>query len=160
MKSARCLVLVVFVAVNCAGSDSPANSPPPWPAADTIRDRREAQNDALARQDLAAVQRFWTDDVMVTASGGTGLVGAVAYREALANQFARFGDVTYVRTPHSIQRSTVDSMAVEEGTWVGTWTDAEPVTVQGVYMAQWRRENGQWLIRSEVFVATVPERMN
>jgi len=44
-------------------------------------------------------------------------------------------------------------VASERGQWVGTWTEPDgPMVIGGNYEAQWRRVNGLWRIRGELFV--------
>jgi hypothetical protein len=44
-------------------------------------------------------------------------------------------------------------LAWETGSWVGTWTTPEgPLRTGGRYAASWREVDGEWKIRSELFV--------
>jgi hypothetical protein len=45
-------------------------------------------------------------------------------------------------------------LGYEEGTWTGRLGSATgTIVITGRYAAQWVKRGGQWLIRSEVFVA-------
>lgn len=126
-----------------------------WPEAARIRAARVAQNEAIAARDRAGILRHWTPDIVVTASRGSVAIGAENYLASLSATFDRFADAVYVRTPNNIESSSHSHLALEEGNWVGTWTDGEvSVRITGSYMAQWRLDDDEWRIRSEVFVAT------
>jgi len=63
-------------------------------------------------------------------------------------------DVLYVRAPESIEISADYPLAAETGTWVGTWSTSQgPVRTGGRYSAMWRQVDGEWKVRSELFVA-------
>jgi ketosteroid isomerase-like protein len=118
-----------------------------------ILEARAASNEAIAAHDLNAVTGFWTDDIVMTAGSGTGAIGTDAWREVLGQQFERYPDVVYVRTPERIELSDVGPLAAEHGRWVGRWTaDDGPVESGGTYGAMWRREGGRWRIRAQLFV--------
>ncbi len=114
---------------------------------------RAASNKAIAAHDLNAVTGFWTDDIVMTAGSGTGAIGTDTWREALGQQFERYPDIVYIRTPEHVELSVVGPLAAERGRWVGRWTtDDGPVESGGTYSAMWRKESGRWRIRSQLFV--------
>lgn len=124
-----------------------------------IRDARNAQNEAIREQDLDAIARYWENGVHSTAGTGILVSGRDEYREAFQGAFEDLGDVVYSRIPGTIELSSVNvfnaqRIASESGTWTGRWTSAEgPTQMSGVYSAMWRKRNGRWRIRSELFVA-------
>ena len=62
--------------------------------------------------------------------------------------------VGYPREAVSVEVSGNWPVAYEEGRWSGHLGNASaPAIIGGRYSAQWVKRNGQWLIRSEVFVA-------
>ena len=119
-----------------------------------IRNARQLSNEAIAAHDTAAFARSLQADMRVVT--GTGIVreSRDAYVQGMAEQFAQFRDVVYVRTPTTIERSADRTLAAEHGTWTGAWTaPTGPVAVGGTYLAQWQRgDGGAWLLRAELFV--------
>ncbi len=124
-----------------------------------IRDARLAQNEAIVERDLDAIARFWERSVRSTAGTGVFVTGRDEYRRAFRDEFRNLEDVLYSRIPEFIELSSVgvsnaDKLASESGTWTRTWTSSEGQTeIYGVYDAMWRKRNGRWRIRSELFVA-------
>jgi hypothetical protein len=59
----------------------------------------------------------------------------------------------YRRDPAEIQVSSDYLIAWEQGTWTGTVAAGGAPLIRGRYSAQWVKVGGQWLIRSELFVA-------
>lgn len=116
-----------------------------------IRAARLEQNRLLAQRDISGAARYWARDITVRAGLGTSLQGQVAYTAA----FAADSSITYDRIPSEITVSTQWPMAFEAGNWTGRRTGdrtGSPL-IGGKYSAQWEKVGGQWLIRSEVFVA-------
>jgi ketosteroid isomerase-like protein len=116
-----------------------------------IRAARYSQNAAIARGDLSAVARFWTEDVTVRAGLGRALSGKEAYLAAFVADSA----MRYERIPTEIVLSSRWPLAYEAGKWEGRARSAQsdgPV-LRGRYSAQWVKAGSRWLIRSEVFVA-------
>ena len=115
-----------------------------------IRAARVAQNAAIAAQDADSVATFWTEDVAVTAGLGFVLRGREAYKSA----FGHDAPMIYKRSPEKIIVSAKWPLVWEQGTWTGNATNSQQGTnLRGQYSAQWVKENGRWLIRSELFVA-------
>ena len=128
----------------------------PAPPADqtAIRDARAAQNSAIAAGDLDRAASFWTEDVTVRRALGQALSGRDAARKALEPTAAPGSGLVYQRLTKDVEVSPKWPLAFETGTWeghVGTLTGA--VVIGGRFSAQWVKRGGQWLIRSEVFVA-------
>lgn len=118
---------------------------------EAIREARKAHNAAIARHDYAAIARRWTDDINVRAGLGRAIAGKQAYRDA----FVADSLMTYVREPDEITVSSQWPLAYERGKWRGTLRGSQPpATLSGEYSAQWIKRRGEWLIRSELFVAT------
>jgi ketosteroid isomerase-like protein len=124
-----------------------------------IRDARLAQNEAIVEQDLDAIARYWERGVRSTAGTGVFVTGRAEYRRAFADEFRNLDDVLYSRIPEFIELSSAgvsnaEKLASESGTWTGSWISSEgPMEMSGVYSAMWRKRNGRWRIRSELFVA-------
>jgi ketosteroid isomerase-like protein len=121
-----------------------------------IRDARRTQTQALARDDLDTVVKYWTPDITIRRALGHPVEGAAAARKLLEpsgtpNPANR---VVYQREALSVSVSGHWPLAYEEGRWSGHVgsADSKPI-LAGRYSAQWVKRDGVWLIRSEVFVA-------
>jgi len=122
--------------------------------AESIRGIREISNTAIASRDLAALRGTWVEDVHVTGSSGEVFQGSLEMERAFASSFAQADFVTYRRTPDTVSVSEGGGFGAEYGRWVGRWAKADgEMNVRGVYLAQWQNREGEWRIRSEVFVA-------
>jgi ketosteroid isomerase-like protein len=123
------------------------------PAAGEIAAARARSNRAIAAHDIEGISREWMPDIHVVSSTGTQHGGVDANARSMQAAFARRPDTRWVRTPHTITVNERWDVASEEGRWVGTWTEPDgPLRISGTYLAQWRRQNGRWLIQAEVFV--------
>lgn len=120
-----------------------------------IREARRVQTQALAKNDLDTVVKYWDPAITIRRALGHPVDGAAAARKLLEPSTpAATTTIIYQRESTSVNVSTNWPLAYEEGRWsghVGT-ADAKPI-LSGKYAAQWVKRNGQWLIRSEVFVA-------
>ena len=121
-----------------------------------IRARRESSNAAIAGHDAAGIGAVLAPNVIVVTSNSVHREGRDANVESFAEQFRTRPDVVYRRTPAAVRVFEPWQMASEEGTWTGSWTDADGrIQLTGRYFAKWRKMNGSWLIESETYV---PER--
>jgi len=119
-----------------------------------LRDARITQNRAIAAGDLDRVASFWTDDVTVRRALGQPLSGRAAARQALEPPVTPGTRLVYQRNATAFDVSPHWPLAFETGTWEGhSGTVSGPAVIGGRYSAQWVKRDGQWLIRSEVFVA-------
>lgn len=120
-----------------------------------IREARARSNAAIKAHDPAAMARLWLDDVLVVRSTGAQVVGREQNQQRMTQQFTNRPDTIYVRQPVAIDVYLPWEMAAERGEWTARWTEPDGVVdTAGTYMAQWRRVNGQWLIRAELYVPT------
>ncbi|HEY2856022.1 MAG TPA: DUF4440 domain-containing protein [Gemmatimonadaceae bacterium] len=139
----RLLALAAVLPIACSsrrGADDVA----------AIRAARQAQNEAIARRDYTAIAQRWTEDITVRAGLGVALSGGQAYRDA----FVADSEMTYTRTPDAITLSSRWPLAYERGHWIGRIRNAPNISLSGDYSAQWVKRGTEWLIRSELFVAT------
>lgn len=114
---------------------------------------RARSNAAIARHDVAAIAREWLPDANFVSSVGRVTAGADENARFMQAAFERRPDTTWVRTPTHIDVYEAWQVASEAGRWVGTWTEPDgAVRIEGTYLAQWRRIEGRWLIRAELFV--------
>lgn len=120
---------------------------------DAIRTARASSNLAIVNKDIDGIAASWANDILVLSSTSAHLVGARANRHYYLAQFTRRPDTLWVRTPTVISVLQAWNMALEEGDWVGSWTDPDgPVELRGRYTAQWRRLSGTWRIQGEIYV--------
>ena len=139
---ALCAVLLMTVMASAAQSDEAG-----------VRTARISQNRAIASGDLDRVASFWTDDVTVRRALGAPLEGKAAARQALVPPSAAT-HLVYQRLTKDVEVSAHWPLAFETGVWEGHQDTATgAVVIGGRYSAQWVKRSGQWLIRSEVFVA-------
>ena len=119
-----------------------------------IRAARAASNEAIARHDAEAIVSRFDSEYQITTSLGQMSQGADGEIESWKRLFSQRPDVVYVRTPEDVEVSRKYPLASEAGTWLGTWTTGEgPVRTGGNFMAMWRKVDGEWKIRAELFVA-------
>jgi len=118
-----------------------------------IRIARAQYNAAIADHDVPGIVSFHDDEYQVTTSLGQleqGRDDAAAWERLIASR----KDVVYVRTPESIEVSKDYPLAAEVGTWLGTWSTVDgQVRTGGRFSAMWRKVDGTWKVRSELFVA-------
>lgn len=116
---------------------------------DAIRARRRLTNKLIAAHEAPRLKPFFAADARLIAGDGALILGADAIVEAFAAQFRDPDFGTYVRTPEKVELDAAGERAVETGRWVARWAFGE---MSGAYMAAWRKQTGQWVIESELFV--------
>ena len=118
-----------------------------------IRALRVQSNEAIMARDLVGFGQTMLPDVAVTRGSGSHVVGRDSVLASVRPQFKDTAFLGYVRTTDSIQISTSNLLAAEHGHWTGRFQRSDGVqTVQGVYLAQWKKTGAGWKIRSEIFV--------
>jgi ketosteroid isomerase-like protein len=123
-----------------------------------IKSIRSESNRAIARHDVEAVVTSLDEDYVITISSGEILYGRAPQDESWAGHFAEFPDVVYLRTPAQVTLSNAYPLAVENGTWEGSMTTPNgKLEKGGSYTAMWRKVDGIWKIRSELFVGLICE---
>ena len=117
-----------------------------------IHNIREASNQALQSYDHEKVLSFLTDDALTTVSNGTLLSGKEALRKFILA--AGNNKMYWIRTPVTVEINQRLGLAWENGAWKGYDPEKgkDPV-VGGNYAAMWTKASGQWLIKSQLFVA-------
>jgi ketosteroid isomerase-like protein len=148
LKIIRGLALVSFVFLFSFSGRQATNDE------QTIRSLRTEFNRAIAAHDVGVLPKFWREDLHVTTGVGRQLTGREAVRGAFETIFADPTFITYVRAPDKVDLSESGVRASESGRWQGEWKKADgTMEWRGTYLAMWRKENGQWLIQSELYVA-------
>jgi ketosteroid isomerase-like protein len=119
-----------------------------------IRRLRADFNRAIASHELSALPKFWREDIHITTGIGRQLSGRDAARAAFEAIFADTTFIAYTRTPDRVELNATGARAAESGHWLGQWRKPDgTMEWRGTYLAMWRKENGQWLIQSELFVS-------
>lgn len=118
-------------------------------AEDAIRARRRLTNKIIAAHDAVRLKPFFAADASLIAGDGGLIAGREAILAAFAGQFADADFGTYVRETDRVEIDAAGQRAAEHGRWTARWTAGE---MSGTYLACWRRETGQWVIESELFV--------
>jgi ketosteroid isomerase-like protein len=141
------VVLMSNLPIDSALSDSSS-------AVEEITAIRQQSNQAIARHDAAGVVAALDTPYQVTS--GVGALFQENPEQELAHWqeiFSTSEDIIYTRTPEKIEVSTYLPRAAENGSWVGSWTTANgPKELGGSYFASWSKVDGEWKIRSEIFV--------
>ena len=116
---------------------------------DAIRARRRLTNKLIAAHDAARLRPFFAADARLIAGDGGLLLGADAILDAFAGQFRdpEFG--TYVRDAETVEIDQAGERAAETGRWTAHWKAGE---MSGRYLACWKKQTGQWVIESELFI--------
>lgn len=119
-----------------------------------IRTARNAQNQAIVDNDLDRIASFWTEDITIRRALGQAVEGRDAARQALQTVGDPKKQLVYQRHSTTVEVSEQWPLAYEEGEWAGHLSSiTERVVISGRYAAHWVKRDGQWLIRSELFVA-------
>jgi hypothetical protein len=125
--------------------------PPKSPEA-LIRAARARSNRGIAERNPNLIAESLDKDFLVILGDGTLLPSRDAYLAAFKSNFADpTNSLRYERTPDTIDISTSDPLASEQGHWTATLPDAT-LTHTGTYAAMWRRTPSGWKLRSELFV--------
>jgi ketosteroid isomerase-like protein len=121
--------------------------------AEVIKAARAASNEAIVRQDVEGIVSYFDEEYVIITGSGVIEMGRDSQLGSWREHFDRFPSVVYVRSPTDVTLSEAESRAIENGTWVGTWTSQNgPQKKGGRYTAYWRNVDGNWKIRSELFV--------
>lgn len=151
-------LLAATLCILAAATNAQPSAPPNPTAADeaAIREARRIQTEALAKDDVETVVKYWTPDITIRRALGHPVESAATARKIIeptgtVNPATR---MIFQRQAVSVQASANWPLAYEEGTWSGHVGNVNNKPVMaGRYSAQWVKRDGQWLIRSEVFVA-------
>ena len=150
----------LFLLASCASAttarsgDRTARAPLASADASAIRLARASQNSAIAAGDEDRAAAFWTEDVSLRRGLGQAVTGRDAYRALIQAGRGTDSSIVYQREPTDVETSLVWPLAFETGEWAGHVGSASgPIVIGGRYSAQWVKRDGEWKIRSEVFVA-------
>ena len=114
---------------------------------DKIIQARLASNKAIAIKDVDGVARFWMDDIVVISGEGGKHSGKKNLVKVWKQLFAA-GVPLFERLTAEVIVAESGQLAWESGSW--NYLDGAS---GGSYAAMWRKVNGLWLTRSELFVS-------
>ncbi len=150
-KNLQRSVVLLLLATLGACAMAPTSAGPDEAA---IRAARLAQTQALAESNLDRVASFWTSDISIRRALGQPVSGLEAARKVLEPSGTGAPVIIYQRESTAVEVSSNWPLAYEIGRWSAHLGSASgPVVLGGRYSAQWVKRDGQWLIRSEVYVA-------
>ena len=118
-----------------------------------IRAARAHSNRSIARRNLLGVADSLAENFVAVIGDGTFVPTRAAYLKLFKQGFDNpKTSLTYNRIPDTIQLSTDNPIAAEQGHWIAT--DANNKTIYtGTYMAMWTHTEDGWKIRSELYVS-------
>ena len=114
-----------------------------------IKSLRAASNEAIAKHDIDALQKYWLDDLVLVRGNSTHLTGKDTIVATWKKLFKDNPKVSYERVPRLITISKNDTLAWETGTWQAT----NSYSSGGSYSAMWKKTNNTWKILAELFVS-------
>jgi ketosteroid isomerase-like protein len=157
LRAGRHDATIACVLVACAAFDGSHLRAASQQSADEqlIREARARSNAAIAAHDPVAIGRVWMESVHVVTSTSVQATGRELNQQRMARQFASRPDTIYIRRPIAIDVYPQWAVASERGEWTGQWTEPDgPLVIDGTYLVQWRKVDGQWLIQAELYVPT------
>jgi ketosteroid isomerase-like protein len=117
---------------------------------EVIRKNRKASNDAIARRDLEGICKFLLDDFVIIRGSGVVEIGKARNTETWKKMIEETPQTYFERLPSEIIISKNNpNLAWESGTWKGFNTYSKG----GRYSAQWKKNEGEWKLQAELFVA-------
>ena len=115
-----------------------------------IRKARQTSNEAIARQEVDGISKFWLDDYLVIRGSGVIEQGKEANVANWRRLFKENPQIYFERFASEIVISKNNpDLAWESGEWKGHNTYSKG----GRYSAQWKRKDGEWKLQAELFVA-------
>ena len=115
----------------------------------TIKSNRAASNDAITRHDVDGIAKFWLDDFVQVIGRGIYQTGKDSIIASWKSLFKSNSQVAYTRNPKEITISDNDTLAWEQGEWIGIHSYSKG----GNYAAMWIKRNGNWMLKAELFVS-------
>ena len=143
MKSFAIALLLSVVSVSCVAQAAHDE--------ESIRSIRAASNKAIKASDIAGFAASLEPGFVVVTGNGS-LLTREAYVAAFVKDFEDPRSVRFERIVDSIELSSSVPLAAEHGHWVGHLPGG-PDLFRGTYLAMWRRSEGGWKLRSELFVS-------
>jgi len=115
---------------------------------------RNQSNRAIKEHRLADFISSMTEDISITTGGGTQIIGKDSVINYLGLVFEDNKELYFVRESKRVSFNESYDRAWEQGKWTGYNSSASRAAdMGGNYAAMWIKVNGEWKIRSELFVA-------
>lgn len=151
MKLAALHLILATVFAPLATAQS-CDNPGDGADAELIREQRSLFNTAIAQADIDMLDSIMHEEiVLITGTNSDIYLGREAQVNLWKKDFAQAERAVYLRTTHCIRVSPLLPIAMESGAWRGVFnTDADSFAA-GSYAAKWRKQDGAWLLESEVF---------
>jgi Domain of unknown function (DUF4440) len=146
----KMLWILVTLLLWACGTTQPSRASDSDEAA--IRAARSRLNEALARQQLAAMNEEVVENVSITGPAWR-TVGRNQLLQAYTRLTSRRPDLVWMREPQVVRINESWLFASENGEWHESWREGGVFTeLRGSYLALWRKVEGRWLLDAEVFV--------
>jgi hypothetical protein len=148
MKSFGIVILLSLTSAACVGQSAPAHF-----SSDeqSIRSQRAASNQAIAARDIAGFAASLEPGFVVVTGNGS-FLSRERYIATFAKDFEDPHSVRFERFVDSVEMSSSLPLAAEHGHWEGH-VPGGPAIFRGTYLAMWRKSEGGWKLRSELFVS-------
>ena len=114
-----------------------------------IKQARAENNAAIAKHDTAGIARHLLSNFVQVRGNSGQTIGKDLVLQSWQELFNATPEISYIRTPSEIIISTNDTLAWE----TGSWKAIKSYSKGGKYTAQWKRSEGIWKIRAELFVS-------
>ncbi len=115
----------------------------------SIKQIRTENNAAIAKHDTAGIARHLLSNFVQVRGNSGQTIGKEGVLQSWQELFNGNPEISYIRTPSEIIISTNDTLAWE----TGDWKAIKSYSKGGKYSAQWKRSEGVWKIRAELFVS-------
>jgi ketosteroid isomerase-like protein len=157
----KALILTTLVSLWCISlADEPAPAGPVQKMINSdeaaIRAARTDYNKAIASRDIDVISRYWLPDSHSVWANGELAVGHDNIVARYAKTFKDGSFLSGLRTPQHIEVANGGRPdAAELGTW--KWKmhySGQDVIWRGRYLAMWHKVDGQWGLRSDLYVVT------
>lgn len=121
-----------------------------------IRTARATYNKALASRDAETISRYWLSDSQSVWADGKLTIG---HDNIVARYAKTFNDGVFLFGLRAPQRIDVDTAGGADAAEIGTWKwkmrySGQEITWSGRYLAMWQKVDGQWGLRSDLYVMT------
>ncbi len=144
----KTLFILLFFAV-CIQSSTAQNKNSKQYDIAAITSAREASNKSIAKHDIDGIAKYWLTDFVQIRGNSTSLTGKDTIISTWKELFKTNPTVVYVRNPEKIIISDNDSLAWETGSWMAK----NSYSNGGNYSAMWKKRDGVWRLKAELFVS-------
>lgn len=122
----------------------------------TIKSYRAASNDAIKKHDINGMAKYWLNDFVQVIGRGAYQTGKDTVIASWKDLFRSNPKVGYIRETQNVIISDNDTMAWEQGKWIGIHSYSKG----GNYAAMWIKRNDHWMLKAELFVSLQANKQN